>query len=414
MSSINKDIIFTSSDASSITDGAKYPDDYNFSNGYWGCVYQSNGILSNATFSINDANNNFDSASIQALIRKAARGNTFISGVKIPEQTLKALKKCVVSLGIDISLSSAAGDSGEYTVRMLLPDDVASQNLLGIVFIDSNNNVEFYNIQKEDTLISFNLSHFSKYYIVSENITDLTPLITFLTVTLSFEFLVLLFAIALHIKRKRKERNMPPLLRSLVFCPTLPIYALRVQPQHGVGLCVLLGVCTIALGCGIAFLARLEIKALKLERLKKVSNFVDTSTDVERATSINEPKALPIKQEIPVLCGSKVDFLPESDANFEISAENTSDFDERSTESRVSLSKKAEVNLDAIAQVFEDGAFVNLDALKEKRLIGKRTEYIKILARGTLTKSLVIEAHDFSRAAEDMLIAVGGEAIRIK
>ena len=75
---------------------------------------------------------------------------------------------------------------------------------------------------------------------------------------------------------------------------------------------------------------------------------------------------------------------------------------------------KAEINLDTIEKKFGTNDLVTLDALKRKRLVPKKTDYVKILARGALTKPLVIEAHDFSRAAEEMLNAVGGEAIRIK
>ena len=76
--------------------------------------------------------------------------------------------------------------------------------------------------------------------------------------------------------------------------------------------------------------------------------------------------------------------------------------------------RRAEINLDVIAEKFTSGELVTPEALKRKRLIPKKTDYVKILARGRLEKPLLIEAHDFSRAAEEMLIAAGGEAIRIK
>ena len=75
---------------------------------------------------------------------------------------------------------------------------------------------------------------------------------------------------------------------------------------------------------------------------------------------------------------------------------------------------KAEINLDVIEQRFRNGEVVTLEALKRKRLVSKKTDHVKILARGALSSALVVEAHDFSRAAEEMLKAAGGEAIRIK
>jgi len=415
MSSIRKDILFSSNDASAITQQApKYPANYNFSNGYWGCIYSADGISSNAVFTVNNASGSYDTGKIQALIRKAARGNNFISETAIPAQTLKALKKCVVSLGVDISLSSIADTSGKYNVRMLLPDSLAGENILGIVFVDKDGNAEFYNIQKDGCLISFDISHFSTYYIVSESTTNLTPFITFLTVTFILEFVALLLIAAIHVARKRKEKNMPPLLRSLILSPIFPFGALRVQPNNGVSLCVLLGIGVLALGCGIAFLAKLELKALKLARSKKPAEFVDNSTDIECSTNFEGSKKLNSKQKIPVLCSAKVDFLPSADDEADFFSEEEHESKKEDSEANVPLHRKAEVNLDAIAQAFEEGALVNLETLKQKRLVGKRTEYVKILARGSLTKPFVIEAHDFSRAAEDMLKSVGGEAIRIK
>jgi ribosomal protein L15 len=75
---------------------------------------------------------------------------------------------------------------------------------------------------------------------------------------------------------------------------------------------------------------------------------------------------------------------------------------------------RAEINLDVIAEAFCDGDLVTLESLKRKRLVPKKTDYVKVLARGTLSKPLIIEANDFSRAAEEMLIALGGEAIRVR
>jgi ribosomal protein L15 len=73
---------------------------------------------------------------------------------------------------------------------------------------------------------------------------------------------------------------------------------------------------------------------------------------------------------------------------------------------------KFEINLDVIAQKFSSGELVTLSSLKRKHLVPKKTDYVKILARGALSKPLIIEADDFSHTAEEMLRSVGGEAIR--
>ena len=61
-----------------------------------------------------------------------------------------------------------------------------------------------------------------------------------------------------------------------------------------------------------------------------------------------------------------------------------------------------------------EGDTVTLSALKEKKLVGKNVGAVKILARGTLNKSLIIIAQDFSMAAIKMILLTGGQAIVTK
>lgn len=415
ISAVRKDILFTSEEAAKITNpNPEYPLSYNFDKGYWGSISLTNGIDSSATFLITKAAD-YDAKSIQALIRKAARENSFKFGDNISAQTLKALKKCVVSLGIDISLSNLTDVSGNYTVKMLLPSSLSQENLVGVVFVGEDGSVEFYNVKKENSLISFDLSHFSEYYIVTERTTNLSPLITFLCVMLLIEFAILILVAIMHFNRKRKERNMPLLLSSLSFSPTLP-NALRIIPQNGVAICLFLSIAVLALGCGVAFLAKIELDAIKSARAKSLSKNVEGSANVENSTKCEEKILLNSRQKTPVLCGASAintEFLPSADEDFEFIA-NEDDQIEFDFQSEKVAVRKAEINLDVIAEAFEAGELVNLEALKKKRLVSKRTDYIKILARGTLTKPLVIEAHDFSHAAKEMLKSVGGEAIQVK
>ena len=54
--------------------------------------------------------------------------------------------------------------------------------------------------------------------------------------------------------------------------------------------------------------------------------------------------------------------------------------------------------------------------MKKKRIpsTGKKVTYVKVLARGTLDKALIVEADDFSPAAIKMIVLTGGEVIRTK
>ena len=66
------------------------------------------------------------------------------------------------------------------------------------------------------------------------------------------------------------------------------------------------------------------------------------------------------------------------------------------------------VNIGDICEHFNEGEVVNLQSLKEKRLISKNAERVKVLARGVMTKKLQITAHKFSLQAIKMIVLAGG------
>ena len=72
--------------------------------------------------------------------------------------------------------------------------------------------------------------------------------------------------------------------------------------------------------------------------------------------------------------------------------------------------KMVEVNLDDICANFEDGDVVTLEALKAKRLVNKAAGRLKVLANGTMTKALTVEADKFSLQAVKMITLAGGVA----
>ena len=69
--------------------------------------------------------------------------------------------------------------------------------------------------------------------------------------------------------------------------------------------------------------------------------------------------------------------------------------------------KSQAVNLADLQERFEDGSEVTPEALKEKGL-AKRSDPIKILAKGEFSKKLTVKAHAFSAAAKDRIEAAGG------
>jgi large subunit ribosomal protein L15 len=66
------------------------------------------------------------------------------------------------------------------------------------------------------------------------------------------------------------------------------------------------------------------------------------------------------------------------------------------------------VNLADLERKFDDGAAVDLDALKAAGLGTRKNVPVKILGRGELTKKLTVHAHAFSKTARERIESAGG------
>lgn len=67
------------------------------------------------------------------------------------------------------------------------------------------------------------------------------------------------------------------------------------------------------------------------------------------------------------------------------------------------------VNLSDL-ESFEDGTVVDAALLKEKRIIRKMNDGLKILGNGDITHKLTVKADKFTKSAEQKIIAAGGNA----
>ncbi len=68
------------------------------------------------------------------------------------------------------------------------------------------------------------------------------------------------------------------------------------------------------------------------------------------------------------------------------------------------------VNITQLAQRFADGDTVDVDVLKKLRLVRRSSASVKILAKGSLDKKLIVEAHAFSEKARQAIEGAGGSA----
>jgi large subunit ribosomal protein L15 len=68
------------------------------------------------------------------------------------------------------------------------------------------------------------------------------------------------------------------------------------------------------------------------------------------------------------------------------------------------------VNLDEL-EVFDAGSEINEQLLREKGLISGKSDGLKILGRGELTKKLKVEADKFSESARHKIEQAGGSVV---
>lgn len=68
----------------------------------------------------------------------------------------------------------------------------------------------------------------------------------------------------------------------------------------------------------------------------------------------------------------------------------------------------ATVNVASLDVLFEEGAVVGPEELRERNLVRRGVQRVKILGDGELTKKLTVRAHKFSRTADEKIRGAGG------
>ncbi len=69
----------------------------------------------------------------------------------------------------------------------------------------------------------------------------------------------------------------------------------------------------------------------------------------------------------------------------------------------------AVINLSDL-NIFEDGAVVSPELLKEMGILKNQLDGVKVLGNGKLEKKLVVKAHNFSSVAKEQIEKLGGKA----
>ena len=71
------------------------------------------------------------------------------------------------------------------------------------------------------------------------------------------------------------------------------------------------------------------------------------------------------------------------------------------------------INVGQLEKAFEDGAEISVEVLVEKGPVPSRHDALKVLGDGELSRKLVVKANQFSRSAEEKIVAAGGKFERI-
>ena len=69
------------------------------------------------------------------------------------------------------------------------------------------------------------------------------------------------------------------------------------------------------------------------------------------------------------------------------------------------------VNVGDLEAVFDAGAEVTPESLREKNLVKQRYDVLKVLGNGKLTKGLTVSAHRFSKSATEQIEKAGGKVV---
>ncbi len=409
-----------------------YPQDYDpFTSGYWGKLSAQGAIPFNAHFSVLPFSADHITESLRASIRQGDVLDGF--GNPISGKRLRLLRNCSVISGLSLSYSHASVTDGTYRITLLLPENLDTSQILGVVYFRDDNYVEFYDCSMQEKTISFDIHHFSDFYIVTKKTTDLTPIIIVLALILLCEVAAILYLLF----RRKKDESTTSNLAAVI--PTSAI-AGGVVPKGGVAIVVVLSLCVLAATGVLAWLI-IDEKARRRSAKGNAPLLASKNTTAEAIPSPLAVGALAASSsEAPSACQALTTIddsdrsvvmstspqaprMPEAlDAvTAELANEIMSDEEAKeATKQRntsvegippTRIGKKFAVNIDVISNHFSAYDTVTLEALKKRGLLPKRANAVKILARGTLDKPLTVIADDFSATAIKMILLTGGEAV---
>ena len=404
--------------------GASYPTNFDpQANGLWGVITQAGAIPSERTLSIHilQANSDDFSNRIQNAIqqKKLFRHD----GETLSFSLRKQLKKANLLLALDIQ-TVLPTTSGRYRVEILLPSEYDTQDLLGVVWLGADGSAEYYNFEISGSVLSFETSHFSTFYLVAKSKTNLLPAILFVSFLILAELAVLVLLLYRRNRRRREAtalvpENDPPALPFSAFLAPTSLLS-KTVPPNGTLLLTLLTGTALLLGVAVALLVKDELAWMRSEQARKYVSKQATKKAIPRLSATRR-MALPTAKASLAVIKAHGDRVPSTDSENDLGGialadreTNPKEDEPFSDEILTDEIKWTELNLDILSRYFTEGDCVTPELLKQMGLIPENTTHLKILARGRLNVPLFISAQDFSNAALRAIKKAGGKAYRIQ
>lgn len=166
----------------------------------------------------------------------------------------------------------------------------------------------------------------------------------------------------------------------------------------------------------------------RCEYAKELIDLLMEKLGVEKGKELNDEYRIPFEDNKTLLAKGLIKEVKRKVTNKEevIKAISVVEADEKMSDeeaekeikedltSKEHKGKKGIINIDTIGENFNDGDVVTIEALWEKKLIPHNVGYVKVLARGTLSKKLTLDLQDYSIQAVKMVLLEGGTVKKAK
>ena len=283
------------------------------------------------------------------------------SGELPSEEIQKTLKRAELSTGFKLD-TSLEFDGTPYRLTVLLPESVAPESIIGVVSFNGNSSGEFYNFILDGQLLTITITAPGEFYLATKqsNFPTAIPIVI---------GIIILALLCLMISRYLRRVSFSP-----APSPAHPTRTTAIQPVSD---------------------ATSPIAVPKKQKTPDTTP-KDVNNPFEAPSSQQEENSVFIDRDTLFGEAEKDKYHPKN------SKKN------QGAEKAEKKAKKAEINLDLIADAFNDGDIVTPQDLIEKKLIPQDTTFVKILARGKISKPLTVIAQDFSSSAVKAILSAGG------